>query len=111
MEESGVKWCMEHPISCARNAAKPLYIDISQFAGLYPISNHLSSINISHNMDKIISNIDIKNCPKLWKNVTKCYKTYGKYLKIQEKICLFVMSFIGGLFECFLYTAPKTAGY
>jgi len=62
-------------------------------------------------MDKIISNIDIKNCPKLWKNVTKCYKTYGKYLKIQEKIVYFVMSFIGGLFECFLYTAPKTAGY
>jgi hypothetical protein len=38
---------------------KPLYIDISKFSGLYPISNCLSSTYISHNMDKYISYIEI----------------------------------------------------
>jgi hypothetical protein len=42
--EKGGKWGMEHPRCSVRNAAKPQYIDIFKFPGLYPISNHLSSI-------------------------------------------------------------------
>lgn len=110
MEGKGGKWSMEHPISCGRNAAKPLYLDISPFSGLYPISNHLSSIHISHNMDKIISYIDIENCPKLWKNVTKCYKTYGKYSKIPGKIYLFRNVFYRGIIGMFSLYRPKNGG-
>ena len=84
--ESGGKCGMEHFLECVRNAgssnqpsSKPLY-HIK-----FILSNQFISTIWTKSSQYLISKC-YKNCPKLWKSITKSYKTYEKYPENIQKL-------------------------